>query len=44
MFEHVGPKHYDAFLARVAELLTDDGVALIHTIGHFRRPAPPIPG
>jgi cyclopropane-fatty-acyl-phospholipid synthase len=43
MFEHVGPKHYDAFFARVAELLTEDGVALIHTIGHFGRPAPTNP-
>ena len=43
MLEHVGPKHYDAFFARVAELLTEDGVALIHTIGHFGRPAPTNP-
>jgi cyclopropane-fatty-acyl-phospholipid synthase len=43
MFEHVGPKHYDAFFARVAELLSEHGVALIHTIGHFGRPAPTNP-
>ncbi len=43
MFEHVGPKNYDAFFARVAELLTENGVALIHTIGHFGRPAPTNP-
>ena len=40
MFEHVGRKHYDAYFARVAEMLEDDGVALIHTIGHFGEPAP----
>ena len=33
MFEHVGVAHYDAFFAKMAELLTDDGVALLHTIG-----------
>ena len=33
MFEHVGPAHYDTFFARIAELLTEDGVALLHTIG-----------
>jgi cyclopropane-fatty-acyl-phospholipid synthase len=43
MFEHVGPKHYDAFFARIAELLREDGVALVHTIGHFAGPAPTNP-
>ena len=43
MFEHVGPKHYDAYFARVAELLAEDGVALIHTIGHFDEPGPTNP-
>ena len=33
MFEHVGPAHYNTFFARIAELLTEDGVALLHTIG-----------
>ena len=33
MFEHVGPAHFETYFARVADLLTDDGVALIHTIG-----------
>jgi len=33
MFEHVGAAHYDAFFAKMADLLTDDGVALLHTIG-----------
>jgi cyclopropane-fatty-acyl-phospholipid synthase len=38
MFEHVGVKYYDTYFKRCAELLTDDGVALIHAIG---RPEPP---
>ena len=33
MFEHVGITYYDAFFTKVAELLTDDGVMLLHTIG-----------
>ena len=33
MFEHVGSAHYDAFFARIAGLLREDGVALLHTIG-----------
>jgi cyclopropane-fatty-acyl-phospholipid synthase len=40
MFEHVGPRNYDAFFARVAGLLAEDGAALIHTIGHLSTPAP----
>ena len=33
MFEHVGRPNYPAFFDGVARLLTDDGVALIHSIG-----------
>lgn len=33
MFEHVGVEHYPAYFKQVSSLLTDDGVALIHTIG-----------
>ena len=33
MFEHVGIGHYREYFDKVASLLTDDGVALIHTIG-----------
>ncbi|WP_338446614.1 cyclopropane-fatty-acyl-phospholipid synthase family protein [Pelagerythrobacter marensis] len=33
MFEHVGVPHYDAFFATVARLLSDDGVAVVHSIG-----------
>ncbi len=43
MFEHVGPQNYDLYFQRVADLLTEDGVALIHTIGHFSPPAPTSP-
>ncbi|MFC7052136.1 class I SAM-dependent methyltransferase [Hansschlegelia quercus] len=33
MFEHVGVKNYPAFFETVKSLLTEDGVALLHTIG-----------
>jgi cyclopropane-fatty-acyl-phospholipid synthase len=33
MFEHVGVVHYPAFFAKVKDLLADDGVALLHSIG-----------
>ena len=33
MFEHVGPKNYDAFMQTTHELLKDDGLFLLHTIG-----------
>lgn len=33
MFEHVGVKHYDEFFGQLARLLSDDGVALLHSIG-----------
>ncbi|MCG5547933.1 SAM-dependent methyltransferase [Halorhodospira halochloris] len=38
MFEHVGTPFYDQYFDRVYDLLTDDGVALIHTIGRFTPP------
>jgi cyclopropane-fatty-acyl-phospholipid synthase len=38
MFEHVGASHYDEFFHKLAELLHDDGVCLLHSIG---RMAPP---
>jgi cyclopropane-fatty-acyl-phospholipid synthase len=38
MFEHVGQSHYDEFFRKIRELLTDDGVCLLHSIG---RMAPP---
>ena len=39
MFEHVGVGHYREYFEKVRDLLTDDGVALIHTIGSARGPA-----
>lgn len=36
MFEHVGPKNYRAFMKKTREMLTDDGLFLLHTIGHSR--------
>ena len=38
MFEHVGVVHYDQFFAKVRDLLNDDGVALLHTIGRSDGP------
>lgn len=38
MFEHVGVNHYDTYFRKVAELLTDDGVAMIHAIGRADGP------
>jgi cyclopropane-fatty-acyl-phospholipid synthase len=43
MFEHVGAAHYDEFFARCRELLTDDGVMLLHTIGKLGGPGLPDP-
>jgi len=38
MFEHVGINHYASFFRKVRELLSDDGIALIHTIGRSEPP------
>ena len=38
MFEHVGVNHYDAYFRKIADLLTDDGVRLLHTIGRTDGP------
>ena len=38
MFEHVGISCYDAFFKKAVELLTDDGVMLLHSIGRFDGP------
>jgi cyclopropane-fatty-acyl-phospholipid synthase len=40
MFEHVGRPHYGHFFSRLSGLLTDDGVALLHTIGRTPAPSP----
>lgn len=38
MFEHVGPRDYRTFFAKCRDLLTDDGVMLLHTIGRLGGP------
>lgn len=38
MFEHVGAGHFTEFFAKVKELLADDGVCLLHSIGRMDRP------
>jgi len=38
MFEHVGPPHYRAFLARCRALMAPDGLMLLHTIGRADGP------
>ncbi|MDB5618782.1 cyclopropane-fatty-acyl-phospholipid synthase family protein [Tardiphaga sp.] len=38
MFEHVGVDHYDTFFRRCAELLADDGVMVLHSIGRPEGP------
>jgi cyclopropane-fatty-acyl-phospholipid synthase len=35
MFEHVGPPNYQAYFDAIARLLTDEGVAVVHAIGHM---------
>lgn len=37
MFEHVGPPHYRGFFRQVRDLLAEDGVALVHSIGQMDR-------
>jgi cyclopropane-fatty-acyl-phospholipid synthase len=39
MFEHVGVSAYDAFFQKLASILADDGVALLHTIGRAGVPS-----
>ena len=43
MFEHVGRKFYKTYFNKVSEVLKDDGVALIHTIGSVNTPRDPHP-
>ncbi len=38
MFEHVGVNHYGAFFDRVLDLLAEDGVMLLHSIGRMGGP------
>ena len=38
MFEHVGARYYDVFFRKIAALLDDKGVMLLHTIGRSDGP------
>ena len=38
MFEHVGAPHYRQFFGKMRQLLADDGVMLLHTIGRLDGP------
>ena len=40
MFEHVGKRNYTEFFTKLRDLLTDDGVAVLHSIGRLDTPAP----
>jgi len=36
MFEHVGPKNYREFMEKMRAVLSNDGLFLLHTIGHSK--------
>lgn len=38
MFEHVGVSHFPEYFSKIRQLLTDDGVALVHSIGRAGGP------
>lgn len=40
MFEHVGKRNYDEFFGNVRDLLSDDGVCVVHSIGRLDWPSP----
>jgi cyclopropane-fatty-acyl-phospholipid synthase len=39
MFEHVGKQYYDAFFRKCYDLLADDGIMLLHTVGRWHGPS-----
>ena len=43
MFEHVGPIYYKTFFKKISDLLKNDGLALLHTIGRSDTPGSPNP-
>jgi cyclopropane-fatty-acyl-phospholipid synthase len=43
MFEHVGRKFYKIFFKKIEQLLSNDGISLIHTIGSVNPPREPHP-
>ena len=38
MFEHVGVAHFDEYFGKIREMLTEDGIALLHSIGRSDGP------
>ncbi len=46
MFEHVGPQHFDEYFRTIRNLLTDDGIAVVHSITRAKpnRADPPFVG
>ena len=38
MFEHVGKPFYSTYLKKISDLLSEDGIAVMHTIGNVRTP------
>ncbi len=38
MFEHVGKPFYKTYFKKIYNLLSDDGIAVVHTIGNIRVP------
>ena len=43
MLEHVGRKFYKTFFKKINDLMTEDGISLIHTIGTINPKDPPQP-
>jgi len=43
MFEHVGVPHYREYFRTLRDRLSDDGIALVHTIGRCKPPSPTSP-
>ena len=43
LLEHVGTKYYKVFFNKIKGLLTDNGIALVHSIGRMDMPGPTNP-
>ena len=39
-FEHIGKKFYKIFFKKINDILTNDGICLLHTIGSVNAPSP----
>lgn len=40
MFEHVGRRNYQSYFRKIRDLMSDDGVAVVHSIGFSDPPGP----